>query len=415
MKKTKIALLAIGFLLPFTLMAQWTKLTTPTSKDLNAVCFVSDQTGWAAGKDGVLIKTANGGSSWTVQSSGVTKDLNTVFFINEQTGWVGGKSGVIRKTTNGGTTWAAQVTGTSKKINSIHFIDVNNGIAVGEESLVLKTTNGGATWTKTAGRPTDSDDDDDDDDDGGQSLIKVQLLSAQKAFVSGEKGYFALTNNGGSSWTLQPAGTTADLEGMHFVSETSGYVCYKSGGVRKTNGAGSFTAVTAATSKDLNALYFITTEKGWAVGDEGRIQHTTNGGNSWVSQNVSGVTAELKAIHFPTTTAGYCVGKSGTILKSNGGSNGTTALEELETLQGITFYPNPVLDRLYIGIPATAVAPGTAVQVTISDVYGRVLSVVTYKASGKDLLIPAQQWAAGTYFVKVLSGNRRAYGKVVKP
>ncbi|PSK93454.1 YCF48-related protein [Taibaiella chishuiensis] len=414
MKKTKIALLAIGFLLPFSLMAQWTKLSSPTTKDLNAVCFVSGQTGWAAGKDGIVIKTTNGGAAWAVQNAGASKDLNTVFFVSEQTGWVGGKNGIIRKTNDGGGTWTAQATGTSKKINSIHFFDANNGIAVGEENLVLKTANGGAVWSRTAGRPTDSDDDDDDDKDG-HSLNKVQMLSAQKAFVCGDDGYFAVSNNGGSSWTVQPAGTTADLEGMHFVTEQSGYVCYKSGGVRKTNGTGSFTAVTAATSKDLNALYFITAEKGWAVGDDGRIQHTTNGGNSWVSQNVSGVTAELKALHFPAATAGYAVGKNGTILKSNGNSNGTTAISELETLNGIAFYPNPVNERLIISLSAAALTPGVAVQVIVADVYGRTVASVACKASGKDLVIPAQHWAAGAYFVKVIAGDRIANGKIIKP
>ena len=50
---------------------------------------------------GTILNSNNGGASWATQNSNTTLDLTSVYFIDENTGYAVGDSGVIVKTTNG--------------------------------------------------------------------------------------------------------------------------------------------------------------------------------------------------------------------------------------------------------------------------------------------------------------------------
>jgi photosystem II stability/assembly factor-like uncharacterized protein len=69
--------------------------------------------------------------------------LTSVFFPNENTGYAVGFYGTIMKTLDGGTEWKLQNSGTSSHLTSVFFTDANTGYAVGENGIILKTTNGG--------------------------------------------------------------------------------------------------------------------------------------------------------------------------------------------------------------------------------------------------------------------------------
>jgi len=72
--------------------------------------------------------------------------LNSVDFIDQNTGWAIGQGGTILKTTNAGSTWITQSNGTINLLNSVSFADVNNGLIAGWGGMIIKTTNGGTTW-----------------------------------------------------------------------------------------------------------------------------------------------------------------------------------------------------------------------------------------------------------------------------
>ncbi|WP_222165041.1 YCF48-related protein [Edaphocola aurantiacus] len=394
-----VSLLAV-MLSPLSVSAGWTKLNTATTKDLNTIHFLNNNLGFVAGKDGVMLKTSNAGTSWSSLSTSFGEDINTIFFTDENTGWIAGKDGKIKKTSNGGSTWVAQNTGTDEDINSIHFINANQGIAAGDKGLVLVTVNGGTTWTNyslvAAGSGSGSDDD-------GIELLNVQWTNTSTAYISGKDGYFAMSTNGGHTWTQQASGTTADLEGMHFYNATTGYVCYQTGGVRKTNGSGSFTSVTAATSKDLSSIFFVTATNGWTVGKEGRIQHTTNSGSSWTAENISTVTSDLNDVYFPTETSGFIAGDDGIVLRYEPGSNpNPTAVQELDAAtSGIVVYPNPFSTAINLELSHTAFTQEN-ITLTVTNLIGQIVYAQKL-AHARQISIPAVTWPAGTYFITVRS------------
>src|SRR5438270_2951259 len=81
---------------------------------LSAVQFVDKQEGWAAGADGVVWHTIDGGKHWERQPTGIRAALRAIHFLNPYTGWVvgreelphaGGSVGVILFTEDGGLRW----------------------------------------------------------------------------------------------------------------------------------------------------------------------------------------------------------------------------------------------------------------------------------------------------------------------
>lgn len=52
----------------------------------------------------LTIISSNIHSQWYLQYSGTSENLSDVFFIDENTGWACGWNGIIIKTTNGGFT-----------------------------------------------------------------------------------------------------------------------------------------------------------------------------------------------------------------------------------------------------------------------------------------------------------------------
>ncbi len=126
--------------------------------------FVDTNNGWMIGNsvsilgDGGLnniYHTTNGGTSWILQKSNIG-NANALHFTDLLNGWVVGKDGLVLKTTDGGTTWTViTTTGQTSNSNSkaVFFSDANHGwIGSSFDSdgvrtqFILATQNGGATW-----------------------------------------------------------------------------------------------------------------------------------------------------------------------------------------------------------------------------------------------------------------------------
>jgi len=119
----------------------WTTQNSGNTAYLYSVYFSDENTGYAVGADGAILKTINGGIFWDSQNSGTSIDLHSVYFTDANTGYaVGGDTwgnGTIVKTTNGGMIWTQQNPCTSNKLNSIYFTNADTGYIVGEGGTIL--------------------------------------------------------------------------------------------------------------------------------------------------------------------------------------------------------------------------------------------------------------------------------------
>lgn len=126
----------------------WKKQASPVRFLLLDGAFTDDFHGAVVGAGGSILFTEDAGLTWnhaTVQGNPKAK-LNSVFFINQKIGWAAGGQGRIFQTINGGKVWREQKSGISGDLNDIFFIDTSEGWAIGNNGLILHTTTGGNVW-----------------------------------------------------------------------------------------------------------------------------------------------------------------------------------------------------------------------------------------------------------------------------
>jgi photosystem II stability/assembly factor-like uncharacterized protein len=147
----------------------WRQVPSPVQSDLAAVCFVSTASGWAAGHDGVILNTADGGATWVRQYDGrrmqsegpqlyqrrieageVTLKpvldeliLNTkngatlpylgIYFENKDSGYAVGSFGMIARTVDGGRNWVPWL----EHVDNPEFLNLNDIRRVGDEIYIV--------------------------------------------------------------------------------------------------------------------------------------------------------------------------------------------------------------------------------------------------------------------------------------
>lgn len=155
---------------------------------------------FAAGQS--FYNTTNWRFSNPKQFGFLVSDLD--FFDNNR-GIAAGGNGGIAYTTNGGTTWSygnfsflnAAGLQTSTSFQDVHFVSATTAYAVGTNGCVAKTTNGGATWS-FVNNPLFNN---------ARNINTVWFLNENKGYIGGQhnttpdltpKLYFTL--NGGATW-----------------------------------------------------------------------------------------------------------------------------------------------------------------------------------------------------------------------
>ncbi len=279
---------------------QWNEwIVNPKVYGLNDISFIDKNHGYAAGEDGVLLITKDGGNTWRIKSTGsynqsacFTDTLNGIVvgngsyypYINRTTdggiiwrttdpglipgygpnkvrfsdkdnGWIVGGKGMLYRTTNGGKNWAS-INEKPHQFNSIYFVDENTGWAVGDSGIILHTTDGGDNWIKQY---------------QNDSLIfnSIQAFDAQNVIIVGEKfdnGHYVnsmvvITNDGGQSWQKHTDSLGA-LNSISFPTRNTGWIVGK-GIYKSTNGGLSWQSQSDLFG--LGHVQFIDERTGWVV------------------------------------------------------------------------------------------------------------------------------------------------------
>lgn len=127
----------------------WSLVYDQPLNQLMEVTFPTNQVGYGVDLLGKVIKTTNGGTSWsTVYTwAGSGEFFNTIAFVSATVGFMGGKDGLLLKTTDGGASWVPVFGGIPSTIKNLVFATAQEGYAFLEEGTVYKTNDGGAAWT----------------------------------------------------------------------------------------------------------------------------------------------------------------------------------------------------------------------------------------------------------------------------
>ena len=390
----------------------WTKVNSPVSTSLRNCVFTDNMNGWAAGDDGVIIHTSNGGSTFEIQNSGITFYINDIFFLNNRLGWVVANeflfSGTtILTTTNGGSEWTSEIfPDSSKFFRTIYFRDSLNGFMGGFGGAIYKTSNSGNSWY-----PTNID----TSEYSGYPVSRITFSSPLNGFACG--GYIDIagviwrTIDGGFNWS---AGNFSPEPFYDFYVKDQ-YNLISAGGdfeygvqICNTSDAGAnWKYSSLELFGQAYSVDFRTPNEGWmALGYSRNWAVTYDSGSTWISIPVTD-SADLYSVDFTDSLHGWAVGDHGVILKYVPVSSGIGSHNEAlpESLYLEQNYPNPF-------------NPVTNLEFGISDL--GFVSLRVYDALGKEVAVLVNEnknpgrykvdfdgsgLASGIYFYQLTSGN----------
>lgn len=124
----------------------WFALVSGTTSNMQNVNFSSVNNGIAVGDNGTIRLTSNMGSTWTTAVSGTSTDYLTGLDFYSPTdavivgGNISANTGIILTSADGGTTWTSYSPPGCSRLYRVDMVNANTGYAVGLDGTILKYT-----------------------------------------------------------------------------------------------------------------------------------------------------------------------------------------------------------------------------------------------------------------------------------
>ncbi|MBK9098055.1 MAG: T9SS type A sorting domain-containing protein [bacterium] len=351
--------------------AQWYQQNSGTTFHLQSVFFIDENTGWACGNEGVILKTTNGGENWFEQNSTTTEDLREILFVDENYGWAY-QYHLIVSTTDGGATWSAQPFGPPENLVALQFINANTGwqlyYIIDLATFISKTTDGGTSWSVQYNLPDE--------------YYDAMFFIDENYGWAGTIWAVSKTTDGGTNWTQNTANLAGSPMCIRFANHQTGWISSNTLGSydisKSTDGGMSWFNQKFAPGEYIHSISCPNDSTVYAAGfkmfippnpHEAFILKTVDGGINWNEQYAgNGV---LNSIFFINDTTGWAVGDSGKILFTENG--GVTSIKENQ-LNAVEFalsqnYPNPFNPTTKIKFTIPSVETTRRVVFTTLKVY----------------------------------------------
>lgn len=206
--------------------------------------------------------------------------LYAVHFVDANEGWAAGDEGLVLHTIDGGKTWERQPTGTRACLRDLHFVDAFTGFAVGREELpyqggtagvILFTDDGGVKWRVASQREL-------------PGLQGLRFVDEQRAYMLAEgsdaqpSGLFA-SEDGGVSWKMVPGERRPGWVCGSFTTE--GGVVAGAGGLMRLSRGQLLKCTTPAVPDATVRGVLLQDDQCWAVGEQGLVWSSKNKGLAW--------------------------------------------------------------------------------------------------------------------------------------
>ena len=262
------------------------------------VAMPTEETIWAVGGNGKIIRSEDGGVKWTVQAAPTIENLQGIAAWDVDRAVTVGGGGIVMQTSDGGKRWTGIQVPKSEVVNkllNVHAYADGVAWAVGEMGAVIKTSDYGQTWVRVI-------------PEKDQAWNDISFVDKHGILV-GEFGQIMTTEDGGATWQSVKSGTKSSLMSVCLRDPLNGVAVGLSGVVLTTHDGGQQWSVSAhQTLEHLNSVTW--DGASWvAVGDKGVIVTGSDDGANWkvsrVSEGNLGWNTQILPIHFDGKTKGY--------------------------------------------------------------------------------------------------------------
>ncbi len=384
--------LSIIFVLSINCTAQSQWIQQYVNNDgLYSLMFSDLSTGFAVGGNSLFCKTTNGGTNWSklIINLYFNTDIYDLYFINNYTGFICGHTNYIYKTTNGGINWSysiAPAIGT-QTYNCIQFLNEQTGYIAGRYGMISKTTDGGLNWFAL--------------DTTYTGFSSMHFHNVNTGFLGNTNSGIYKTTDGGNNWEYRfvtdTLGGSYVIEKIKFVNSSTGYAIggnVQNGAIFKTTNNGiEWFNISILPNNPLLSLYVINYRILYCGGEEKIILKSTDGGLTWLNQQLPSNYYYVTSIFFLNQDTGFCTNAYYIHKTSNGGSvfinnNNQLHPNKFELYQN---YPNPFNQSTMFKFQCSIAGN---VKVKIYDISGKEV----------DLLVN-ENLQAGTYQVRFNAGG----------
>lgn len=401
MNKNVWILLVVLLLTQSIVKTQWTQISQVGNNELRGVKFFNEHTGITVGQGGIW-RSTNSGVNWFQVWNGQT--INSLSFTDNNTGYAAGDSGKVLKTIDSGINWTILTTGTIHNLKGISFANSSTGWAVGSSGTIIRTINGGITWQPQTAQFT-------------LDYNGIIMINASMGYVYGgaNEEAWVYTANSGLNWlyTLNNPGNTIQCGSFNPGAPSNIVYTGSSGRIRKsTNNGLSWSVLTSGTAVKLNTIQFADASTIYIAGDLGTILISTNSGSNWSFQNCN-TTNNLKSITLLNPGIGWLVGENGTVLRLGIPLNISNAETQLpEDFELHTNYPNPFNSetKIHFSLPHLS-----KINLSIYNILGENIITLAngiFNAGNYMITWNAENSATGIYFCKFSYDKRTVTKKM---
>ncbi len=321
--------------------------------DLSNIIIVGGNDAYFGGRVPIVIRSSDGGETWTDLSSQFPRGLNSISFYNSNSAVCGGFAGGMYKTDDSGINWSKMYSGFFSSFHKICTFDSSYFYTIGKdyeanELIFLYTDNGGEVWeTKNVPPLTNA---------GGLDFLnknfgmisgdnflyytedgcstwhqgttppnsyftEVNIVSDDKAFLSGGQGTLLKSTDGGSTWFSINSNTTGNLERIVFKDLLNGLIIANSGqSIITMDGGDNWNPINYIFGW-LNDGAFYGNNSIALAGSDGKIYISKDGGQTWVENIVASSGTYVSSISFKDSLNGIAVGETGLLLCTTDGGD----------------------------------------------------------------------------------------------
>ena len=241
--------------------------------------------------------------------------LNSIYFVNDNTGFAAGSMGNIIKTTDKGINWISLNSGTQKEIFKMEFWNLDLGICVCKDGLILITNNGGVNWKQISNY---------------SSLDLYDIcIKENKIYVCGLGGKILMSEDHGNTWVNLNSQINIPLFCINFLNGDTG-ICGGYNEIIRTTNAGiswEFLKADIPFSSQIKEIEYLSPNKIFAAGNspQGDFYISNNGGDNWERNSLGlpylfgGSVDLVRSMDFADSNHGCIVTDLGTVLITSTG------------------------------------------------------------------------------------------------
>lgn len=316
------------------------------------------------GSEGLILHSADGGTTWTSRPSGFTDNLRRIRYFSPTLGVILGNSGYALTSTDGGTSWQPLDVGETRTLYDIHFFDETHWMITGQSGLITITTDAGSTWERSS---------------TGNNNFNEVAFRGDFGVIVGNVGTIRVTENGGERWRDRGGVTNVMYHSVSIGDDSTAVAVGVNGVIVRTEDKGrtwkKIDASIPISMLQLTGVRHLTRDIVIICGYSGIILESTDAGLTWYPQE-SNAHVNLEALSFYDHKIGFAAGGSGTVLRTNTGGTLSTRplpLHENHLLIGDT-WPHPLSRAGDAGMTVHLAQSGWT-RLRVQDILGRDIAV----------------------------------------